>query len=323
MRGTYESSFGYFTLKIMKEITINKSDACGRLDKYLKKLMPAASSGFIYKMLRKKNIVLNGKKAEGSELLGEGDVIKIFFSDETYAAMTAGREKAVNESVKRLPVVYEDDDILILDKPSGMLSQSDGSGEASVNDCLRSFYGDSGVYKPSVCNRLDRNTSGLIMCAKTYAGSRFFDECIKKHCVRKFYSAVCEGRIDKPGTLEGYLYKDEVTNKVSIKRSGDDAHFIKTVYRPVKDLQGYTELEVEIISGKSHQIRAHLSSIGHPIAGDKKYGGHPYKGKHTQLLRAVRLEFPESVPETFNESQKEILGRLLNKYPDGKVSIKG
>ena len=112
----------------MKEITINKSDACGRLDKYLKKLMPAASSGFIYKMLRKKNIVLNGKKAEGNELLGEGDVIKIFFSDETYAAMTAGREKAVNESVKRLPVVYEDDDILILDKPSGMLSQSDGSG---------------------------------------------------------------------------------------------------------------------------------------------------------------------------------------------------
>ncbi|MCR5209178.1 MAG: RluA family pseudouridine synthase [Lachnospiraceae bacterium] len=326
----------------MKEIIINEKDSGQRLDKYLKKYMPSAGTGFLYKMLRKKNIVLNGKKAEGNELLKAGDGIRIFFSDGTLEKMRhkteepagnggaypektgkgKGSKGSPDEGDIRINVIYENEDILIMDKPAGLLSQGDESGEISANDLLRRYCLDKGAapdetYRPSVCNRLDRNTSGLLLCAKSYAGSRFLNHMIKSHLLKKIYLATAEGLIEKGGRLDGYLEKDGASNKVFIRNSGKESGHIITVYRPLKHDGRYTEIEVELITGKSHQIRAHMASIGHPLAGDVKYGGHPFKGKRVQQLCAYKIIFPKAVDDTKDDNIQRLLKELLKDKPDG------
>ncbi len=336
----------------MQEITIESKDAGQRLDKLLKKHLPEAGSSFLYKMLRKKNIVLNGKKAEGKELLTAGDRVTFFFSEETYekfrgitGAGSQNAPKETNESeeqrapevngrkVQRIPdtsvkrqraarakqayeeipeihVLHENEHLLFVDKPAGILSQSDETDTLSLNDWVYGYalskgrVKESDNYTPSIANRLDRNTSGIVMAALTYVGSRFLSEMIREHHLRKFYEAVAEGRIEKDGELKGYLVKDPKTNTVRILSVNENAakDAIHTKYHVLSYDKGYTHLEVELITGKSHQIRAHLSSIGHPIAGDLKYGGHPYHGKSIQQLRAVRIEFPVLDDDPFDMS---------------------
>jgi len=327
----------------MIQITIEQKDAGQRLDKFLRKHLPQAGGSFLYKMLRKKNIVLNGNKAEGKELLAEKDAIGFFFSEETYAKFrgiaTAGKDvpelgsgdtrqtrpvadpaksqrgdraRRAYEEWPELRVLYENEHLLFIDKPAGILSQSDATGTLSLNDWVYGYALSKGLVKendnyiPSIANRLDRNTSGIVMAALTYAGSRFLSEMIRGHRLRKYYEAVAEGRVEKDGELQGYLVKDTKTNKVRVvaadDRPADSGDMIHTRYRILSYEKGYTKLEVELITGKSHQIRAHFSSIGHPIAGDLKYGGHPYHGQHVQQLRAVRVEFPELEDDPFGMS---------------------
>ena len=312
----------------MQELKIEKKDASQRLDKYLKKFLKKAGSGFIYKMLRKKNITLNGKKAEGSELLKEDDVIKMFFSDETFEKMRGNEEEDPDADQLILPklqpdIVYEDEHILIVDKPAGMLSQSDKSGDVSVNDWLKMYLKAEGypkeAFTPAVCNRLDRNTSGLVLCAKTYAGSRYLSGIIKDHSLRKFYLALVEGKMSGRAVLEGIWHKDEKKNKVSIRplpkneMSGKMSDgYVKTAYRVIRVIGSLTLLEVELFTGKSHQIRAHLASAGHPLAGDVKYGGHPYKGKG-QKLRAYKLCFPDTEGEFSYLSGREFTAKDISR----------
>ncbi len=323
----------------MREISITGKDAGQRLDKYLRKYLPEAGSGFLYKMLRKKNITLNGKKAEGNELLQPEDVIRIFFSEDTFAKMQGKTAENADGSVdekggntiaaigerqskaaeayrklKGIEIVYEDDHLLFVNKPAGILSQGDDSGQLSLNDwimgyCLQKGADEEGTLQKAVCNRLDRNTSGLVLCGKTYAGSRFLSDQIKSHGFRKIYRAVVEGRLSGEGILKGYWSKDEKANLVRItekQRNAKDPEVLTAyhamAYHAQEDL---TLAEVELITGKSHQIRAHMASIGHPLAGDVKYGGHTRKGIRSQLLHAYAVRFPKLEGAFATLSEKE------------------
>lgn len=289
----------------MRQLIIHKNDENQRLDKYLKKYLKEAPGSFIYKMLRKKNIVLNGKKADGTEKLCAGDEIKLFFAEDTLQKFTgesAVRDVLVFPTMKNLDILFEDENLLILNKPTGELSQKAEAKDVSMNEYALGYLHQTGaiteeslkVFKPSVCNRLDRNTSGILIVAKTYQGAREFGEALQKRTVRKFYRCIVKGEVKKSETIDGYLWKDEKTNKVQIfKEKREGAAEIHTAYRPIKSDNGLTLLEVHLITGRTHQIRAHLSSIGHSILGDPKYGdkklSEKYKVKY-QLLHASRLE---------------------------------
>ena len=313
----------------MKEVYISKNNAGQRLDKYLIKYFPGTSPSFLYKMLRKKNIVLNGAKVTGKEVISEGDILKVFFSDETFDKFRGehntsdpNKSKHIkstglisNPAFKSIKVLFENDDIIILDKPAGVLSQTDDSGLPSINEWLNEYLiskdFDFDNYKPGVCNRLDRNTSGIITCGKTYRGGRYLSSLIKEHKVKKYYLALCAGLLYENLILKGYLEKDSKTNKVSIKEKSDDkTSYIETHIKPIKILDDNTLLEVEIVTGKSHQIRAHLASIGHPLIGDSKYGGPVSKNFRYQALHCYRFILPET-----EDNYLGLSGLKIESYP--------
>ena len=289
----------------MRQLIIHKNDENQRLDKYLKKYLKEAPGSFIYKMLRKKNIVLNGKKADGTEKLCAGDEIKLFLAEDTLVKFT-GEGQSLSEvkfPVKKdLEVLFEDENLLIINKPAGELSQKAEAKDVSMNEYALGYLQEKGditeeslkVFKPSVCNRLDRNTSGILIVAKTYQAAREFGTALSKRSVRKYYQCIVKGEVKKAEKIDGFLWKDEKTNKVEIyKTPKKDAAEIHTAYQPLKYKDGLTLLEVHLITGRTHQIRAHLSSIGHPILGDPKYGDRKLSKKYGvkyQLLHACRLE---------------------------------
>ena len=271
----------------MKQITVTTDMASQRLDKYLQRLLPSCPKSLLYKQLRKKNITLNSAKATGSEMIKAGDVISVFFSDETYEKFASGEE--INTSVfekafkelKGIDVVYEDDRILIFNKPANVLSQSADNKDLSVNEYLVGYLLDKGavsktslqVFRPSVCNRLDRNTSGLIMCSKNLEGSRYLSAKIKDKDLEKYYLALVMGRFSGPETDTAYVIKDEKENKLLfVSEDTPGVMMIKTGFECVKCGDEISLVKVRLYTGKSHQIRAHLSRLGFPILGDRKYG---------------------------------------------------
>ena len=301
----------------MKEYIIKNNEAGQRFDKYLKKILPNASSSFIYKMLRKKNITLDGHKASGTEILKIGSNIKIFFSDENFdkfsvdlSALKTEYDALSKLTLSGLKIIFENDDILIADKPVNMLSQKSGISDISANERLIGYLiSNSGLdfeefktFKPSVCNRLDRNTTGLILMGKSLKGSQYLSQILKERSIEKYYRTIVAGKVTEPQHIEGFLTKDKDRNivKITDKKIDETSTEIKTEYRPIKSNNNVTLLEVHLITGKSHQIRAHLASIGHPIIGDPKYGDEKfnnifmrqYKIK-TQLLHAYKVVFSD------------------------------
>lgn len=302
----------------MKEIIITEQNAGGRLDKIVFKYLDKASSGFVYKMLRKKNITLNDKKASGSEIVNAGDSVKLYLADETVAKFKSGQsvkkvrinaEKNIKDkrtagpsksiSLKSL-IVYEDDNIIAINKPAGLLSQKASADDYSVNDFLLDYIKSSDeFFTPGVANRLDRNTSGIVLAGKSLAASRELSKAIAERSLSKRYLCLVKGVISDERLVKGYLIKDEGSNTVTVSdEMTEGASMILTSYKPVSSNNDLTLLIVDLITGKSHQIRAHLASIGHPVIGDRKYGDEvinavfmdQYKVK-AQLLHAYEVEY--------------------------------
>ena len=258
-------------------------------------------------MLRKKNITLNGRKADGSEKLQAEDCVRLFLAEETLEKFMGTQTEAHTCS---LDVIYEDDHVLFINKPVGMLSQKADKKDISLVEYLTGYLLEKGAltredlltFHPSVCNRLDRNTSGIVAAGKTMAGLQTLSGAFKDRSLHKYYLALAAGRVEHPSYIKGYLWKNERTNKVTVTREPKkDALPIETRMRPLSysGTGDCTLLEVELLTGRTHQIRSHLASIGHPIIGDAKYGSREvneaYRKKYrvtSQLLHAWRIEMP-------------------------------
>ncbi len=295
----------------MRELKITKNDSGQRLDKFITKTLDLPMS-LLYKSIRLKKIKVNRKRAEASTMLSEGDTVQCFLAESFFEKADVDTDSLLRIT-PRLSVVYEDENIILLNKRPGVSVHEDEHGaQNTLITHLIAYLYQKGEYDPkseqsftpALCNRIDRNTGGIVIAAKTAEALRILNEKIKNREIDKFYLAAVHGTPEKKeDTLRGFLLKDEKTNTVKVydKNPPKSAKSIITKYRVIAKKSDSALLEVELLTGRTHQIRAHMAFIGHPLIGDGKYGinkSDRQKGYKYQALYSYKLKFSFKGEET-------------------------
>lgn len=311
----------------MTEITIQKNDAGQRADRFLSKAYPNLKTPLVCKLMRKKRIKLNGAKAEPNTILKEGDVLRFYLSDELLAKDTEERKHELCDVSAEINVIYEDGNVLLIDKPAGLVvhEDNDNTADTLINRVLSYLYkkgeydpGRENSFVPALVNRIDRNTSGIVIAAKNAESLRILNQKVRDRELQKLYLCALRGTPEpKFAAMTAYLKKIPEENRVIISDTPKkDFLTIKTKYRVLESRGELSLAEVDLLTGRTHQIRAHFAHIGHALLGDGKYGDNAFNkryGAKTQALCSYKLVFKfttdAGVLEYLNGREFEIADR--------------
>jgi len=297
----------------MRKIVITKNEMDQRLDRFLCKYLNNTTKTNVFKLIRKKRIKVNGARAEEKTFLKLGDEIQIHLHEDAIEELIKEEEEITADDVN-LDIVYEDDDILVVNKPVGLLTHPDQNEYKRTLSSRVQLYLkhlSTRTFKPASIQRLDKNTSGLVIFGKSYESLKKYNEMMRLRQIGKYYLTVVSGKIKSEGEIKGYLIKDEERNKITItNHEVTGSKYVHTKYKVLKSNDEYALLEVELLTGRTHQIRGSLAYIGHPIVGDFKYGGERTRGIRTQLLHAYKVV----IGETVYTQSSELIDRFVKEH---------